>query len=82
MLPFERPLPPSCPTPTPPPTPPTTPPPPFDPLAKVLEGYRRNLYSLRRLMLSGSPEQRQRAVHLYLQVGEGRRGRRGRREGG
>lgn len=34
---------------------------------QVLEGYRRNLYALRRLMLCGSPEQRQRAVHLYIQ---------------
>jgi hypothetical protein len=36
---------------------------------EVLEGYRRNLYALRRLMLSGSADQRQRAIHLYIQVG-------------
>ena len=39
---------------------------------QVLEAYRRNLYGLRRLMLSGSADQRQRAVHLYIQVRPGR----------
>ncbi|GBF93826.1 pre translocase subunit [Raphidocelis subcapitata] len=34
---------------------------------EVLEGYRRNLYALRRLMLAGTADQRRRAVHLYIQ---------------
>jgi hypothetical protein len=36
---------------------------------EVLEGYRRNLYALRRLVLCGPSEQLQRVVHLYIQVG-------------
>lgn len=35
---------------------------------EVLDSYRRNLYSLRRVILTGDAQQRKRVLYMFIQV--------------